>query len=108
VIAIENVRLFDEVWRVRVTSRSRCNNRPQTADVLKVISGSPARTEPVFDKILQARGSFVTPNSATSCASTRNLAGRSASQCSEAHASSGMPSVVAGPETNLGRVQAFR
>ena len=52
-IAIENVRLFDEVQtRTRDLSES-LQQQTATADVLKVISASPGNLEPVFEAILE-------------------------------------------------------
>src|SRR5262249_24823112 len=52
VIAIENVRLFDEVQaRTRELSES-LQQQTATAEVLEVISSSPGELEPVFESML--------------------------------------------------------
>ena len=63
VIAVENVRLFDEVQaRTRELSES-LQQQTATADVLKVISSSPVDTQPVFDAIVRS-GLKLFPNAA--------------------------------------------
>jgi hypothetical protein len=52
VIAIENVRLFDEVQARTVELTESLQRQTATADVLKVISSSPGELGPVFETML--------------------------------------------------------
>jgi two-component system, NtrC family, sensor kinase len=53
VIAIRNVRLFDEVQARTDQLSESLQQQTATADVLKVISSSPGELEPVFQSMLQ-------------------------------------------------------
>ena len=53
VIAIENVRLFDEVQARTEDLAELLQQQTATADVLKVISSSPGELEPVFNAMLE-------------------------------------------------------
>jgi signal transduction histidine kinase len=53
VIAIENVRLFDEVQRHTADLSESLQQQTATAEVLGVISSSPGKLEPVFQTMLE-------------------------------------------------------
>ena len=53
VIAIENVRLFDEVQARTHDLSEALEQQTATSEVLKVISGSPGELEPVFNAMLE-------------------------------------------------------
>ncbi|WFU19192.1 GAF domain-containing protein [Bradyrhizobium sp. CB3481] len=56
VIAIENVRLFDEVQAKTRDLQESLQQQTATADVLRVISASPGEPEPVFHTMLENAG----------------------------------------------------
>jgi two-component system, NtrC family, sensor kinase len=56
VIAIENVRLFDEVEAQRRQTSEALEHQTATSEILDVISRSPTDAQPVFDAIAQSAG----------------------------------------------------
>ena len=54
VIAIENVRLFDEVQKRTDDLSKSLEQQTATSEVLKVISGSPGELQPVFASIVES------------------------------------------------------
>src|SRR5262249_21875358 len=52
VIAIENVRLFKELEARNMDLTGALEQQPATAEILRVISGSPTDIRPVFDAVL--------------------------------------------------------
>ena len=105
VIAIENVRLFDEVQaRSRELSESLAQ-QTATAEVLKVISSSPGELEPVFQAMLEnamriCEAKFGTmlafANGAFRCVSSLGVPAAFVEYLREAR--------VWGPETGLGQL----
>jgi GAF domain-containing protein len=56
VIAIENVRLFEEVQAQRRHASEALEYQTATSEILSVISRSPTNAQPVFDAIAQSAG----------------------------------------------------
>ena len=61
VIAIGNVRLFDEVQAKTRDLTESLEQQTATSDVLEVISSSPGELEPVFEKMLENATEFAGP-----------------------------------------------
>ena len=64
VIAIENVRLFEEVAKTR-DLREALERQTATADILKVIASSPADVQPVFERCCANANKLIGANATT-------------------------------------------
>src|SRR5215471_1155564 len=109
-IAIENVRLFDEVQaRTRELSEA-LEQQMATSDVLQVISSSPGELKPVFEAMLA--------NAVRLCEASFGMLFRFEGSAWRAVAMVGVPPAFAefwqrgpqrpGPRTGLGRIAATR
>ena len=86
-IAIENVRLFDEVQaRTRELSES-LEQQTATSEVLKIISSSRGELTPVFDAMLETPRTFVKLHSAI-CFYVRDQLSSALSLCTARKATS--------------------
>ena len=110
VIAIENVRLFDEVQKRTEDLTEALEQQTATAEVLKIISSSPGQLDPVFDAMLA--------NAVRICAASFGVLFRYEDEAWRAAAMFGVPVKFAeywqrgpqrpGPRTALGRIATTR
>ena len=85
VIAIENARLFNEV-QAKTALETR-KQQTATADILKVIAGSPTDVQPVFDAIAESARRLLRSHTAVvTASSTRCMAASTAESEAPAHA----------------------
>ena len=107
IIAIENTRLLKELRERTDNLSESLQHQTGTAEVLKVICGSPGKIEPVFDKILASArqlcdakfGHLLLFDGETWRAEALHNVPKAYARFWHANP------VVAAPETNLGRVQ---
>jgi signal transduction histidine kinase/putative methionine-R-sulfoxide reductase with GAF domain len=110
VIAIENVRLFDDVQKRTQELSEALEQQTATSDVLRVISSSPGELQPVFEAILE--------NATRICAAKIGILFRYENGAYSAIATLGVSPAYAeylnrgpiqpGPTTGLGRVASTR
>jgi GAF domain-containing protein len=110
VIAIENVRLFEDVQKRTQELSEALEQQTATSEVLKVISSSPGELEPVFNTMLE--------NAVRICEAKFGILFRYFDNAFEAVALMGVPPTYAadlraglrrpGPDTGLGRLAKTR
>ena len=106
-IAIENTRLLNELRQRTRDLGESLQQQTATADILKVISGSPGKIEPVFDKILASARQLCDAKFGHLLLFDGEMwRAEALHNLPEAYARFWKATpVVAAPETNLGRVQ---